>query len=371
MSVSDFNVERNLRTHYDVAMRKAFRHVFLALLGAASTAWGSSPSQTVLLAPPPSDGPVVVRLGFQLLDINSIDEQSETFQFGGVLTVQWKDERQAFDPAVEGVDEKFYQGNFQFNEISPAWYPEISLLNAAGMFEKGEPLCRVRPDGTCTLVTPVNAVAKTVFKLRHYPFDRHSLRIVFGIPGYTDQELAVEQLPLPDPGAQEIHLPQWTFLGASKSVGSILPTAPGSDRPTPALVVELDVKRQPLFVLRLVVGPLFLVVVLSWSVFWMDRASVGDRMSVSFVGLLTAVAYQIILGEILPHIAYLTPVNVFVNLSFMVMCASIVINLIVGELNRSGRGDKADALDKRCKVLFPVVYLSLIAIVSVIFAARF
>jgi hypothetical protein len=94
-------------------------------------------------------------------------------------------------------------------------------------------------------------------------------------------------------------------------------------------------------------------------------------MSVSFVGLLTAVAYQIILGDILPHIAYLTPVNVFVNLSFMVMCASIVINLIVGEFNRSGRGDKADAIDNRCKILFPVVYLSLIAIVSVIFAVRF
>jgi hypothetical protein len=354
---------------------QTFVHTLLKSLAAtlffAFPAAAATPTQTQLLAPPPSEGPFVVRAGFQLLDINAIDEQSETFQFGGVLTVQWKDERQAFDPSLEGVDEKFYQGNFQFNEISPSWYPEISLLNAAGMFEKGEPLCRVRPDGTCTLVTPVNAVAKTVFKLRHYPFDRHSLRIVFGIPGYTDRELAVEQLPLPAPGSQEIHLPQWTFLGTSESVGNVLPTTPGSDRTTPALVVELDVKRQPLFVLRLVVGPLFLVVVLSWSVFWMDRASVGDRMSVSFVGLLTAVAYQIILGEILPHIAYLTPVNVFVNLSFIVMCASIVINLIVGELNRSGRGDKADALDKRCKVLFPVVYLSLITLTTLIFAFVF
>ena len=354
---------------------QTFVHILLKSLAAALLfaihADAASPTQTQLLAPPPSEGPFVVRAGFQLLDLNSIDEQGETFQFSGILSVQWKDERQAFDPAVEGVDEKFYQGNFQFNEISPAWYPEISLLNVAGMFEKGEPLCRVRPDGTCTLVTPVNAIAKSPLMLRHYPFDRHNLRIMFGIPGYTDAELAIKPLQLPDLAPSEIHLPQWRLLGASISAQELLPTTPGSDRLTPALVVELDVKRQPMFVLRLVVGPLFLVVILSWSVFWMDRASVGDRMSVSFVGLLTAVAYQIILGDILPHIAYLTPVNVFVNLSFMVMCASIVINLIVGEFNRSGRGDQADALDNRCKILFPVVYLSLIAIVSILFAVRF
>jgi hypothetical protein len=354
-----------------------FVHTLLKCLAAtllfAFPAVAATPTQTQLLSPPASDGPFVVRAGFQLLDINSIDEQSETFQFSGVLSVQWKDERQAFDPAVEGVEEKFYQGNFQFNEISPAWYPEISLLNVAGMFEKGEPLFRVRPDGTCTLVSPVNAIAKSALMLRHYPFDRHNLRIIFGLPGYTDSELTVEPLDLPDLAPADINVPQWRLLGtlAGPPAGQVLPTVPGSAGPTPAFVVELDVKRQPMFVMRLVVGPLFLVVILSWSVFWMDRASVGDRMSVSFVGLLTAVAYQIILGDILPHIAYLTPVNVFVNLSFMVMCASIVINLIVGEFNRSGRGDQADALDNRCKILFPVVYLSLIAIVSVLFAVRF
>jgi hypothetical protein len=176
---------------------------------------------------------------------------------------------------------------------------------------------------------------------------------------------------MPESSPGEIHLPQWSLLDVRTTPASILPTSPGSNQPTSTLLVEMDVKRGPMFVLRLVVGPLFLVVVLSWSVFWMDRASVGDRMSVSFVGLLTAVAYQIILGDILPHIAYLTPINVFVNLSFMLMCASIVVNLIVGELNRSGRGAKADTLDNRCKVAFPVVYLLLIVMISVVFSLRY
>ena len=46
--------------------------------------------------------------------------------------------------------------------------------------------------------------------------------------------------------------------------------------------------------LKVVVLPLTLLVVLTFSVFWMDRPSLGDRMDISFIGLLTVVAYQII-----------------------------------------------------------------------------
>lgn len=331
----------------------------------------AAPSQTELLTPPPSDGPVVVRTGFQLIDITAIDDQSETFEFTGILTAQWKDERQAFDPAVEGVTEKFYQGNFQFNEISPSWYPEISLLNTAGTFEKEEPILRVRSDGTCTLVTPISATAKSELQLRHYPFDRQSLRVIFGMPGYAETEVVMQPLELPALETSAIRVPQWVLQQTRNLTETVIPTAPGQDGRTSVFVFEMDVKRQGAFVMRLVVGPLFLVVILSWSVFWMDRASVGDRMSVSFVGLLTAVAYQIVLGDILPHISYLTPINVFVNISFVIMCASIVVNLIVGELNRENRGQEADAIDNRCKKIFPAVYLSLLALTMLIFAFVF
>lgn len=358
-------------TRYETSVR-SLRHLLgTVLLTLAASALASTPTQTVLLSPPPSDGPFPVGIGFQLIDIISIDDQSETFEFSGILSVQWKDERQAFDPAAEGVAEKFYQGNFQFNEISPSWYPEVALLNVAGLLDKGEPLFRVRPDGTCTLVTPINATAKSELMLRHYPFDRQTLELVFGIPGYTESELVVQPLEVAALDPAKIRVPQWILKNTQSRTDTVLPTSPGSDGRTSAFFFEMDVKRQGAFVMRLVVGPLLLVVILSWSVFWMDHASVGDRMSVSFVGLLTAVAYQIVLGDILPHISYLTPVNVFVNISFAIMCASIVVNLIVGEYNRSNRSADADILDKRCRKIFPVVYASLLVITMLFFAVVF
>ena len=366
-----FYVARGNENRYQKNVR-IFTLVFFALLLALTNSGADDKlSQTILLSPPTSEQPIEVRIGFQLFDVVQIDETTETFEFSGILTVEWKDVRQAFDPAIEGVPVKFYQGSFQFNEIATSWYPEISLLNSVGAFEKGEPLLRIFPDGTSILVTPINATAKSELKLRKYPFDSQNLRIFFGIPGYAESELKLRTLEVPSMSYDNIRIPQWNVLAMRSMTESILPTAPGSKEQPSVLVFELDVKRQPAYIMRLVVLPLFLVVILSWSVFWMDRASVGDRMGVSFVGLLTAVAYQIVLGDIMPHISYLTPVNVFVNISFMIMCASIVVNLIVGELNRENRAAAADAVDNRCKVVFPIVYGTLLLISALIFTFVF
>jgi hypothetical protein len=104
-----------------------------------------------------------------------------------------------------------------------------------------------------------------------------------------------------------------------------------------------------------------LIVMLSWSVFWMDRSSVGDRMAVSFVGILTAVAYQITLVGIVANVSYFTLMNAFLNLSFLLMSGTVVINLYVGTADRRGH-ERGDRIDRRCRWIFPLVYFGFNAI---------
>jgi len=131
----------------------------------------------------------------------------------------------------------------------------------------------------------------------------------------------------------------------------------GHERRASQFVLSIDVERQSLFMLRLVVMPLALIVALSWAVFWMDRASLGDRISVSFVGILTAVAYQLVVAGLLPAASELTLMHAFLNVSFFVMCASVVINLVVGAYDKAGRSDIGDIIDRRCRWVFPLVYI--------------
>jgi hypothetical protein len=60
-----------------------------------------------------------------------------------------------------------------------------------------------------------------------------------------------------------------------------------------------------------------------------------------------------------------------VSISFIVMCASIVVNLIVGELNRENRIAAADALDHRCKIVFPIAYGAMLITNGLVFALKY
>jgi hypothetical protein len=316
-------------------------------------------SAPFLLGPPIGDGPLVVRATFQLRDINDIDDAAETFEFGGVLKLTWRDERQAFDPTVVGVDEKIYQGAYQFNELSPAWFPQVVLANESGLFEKHGVILRVQPNGTSTLIETVNAKAEADLDLRRFPFDRHRLDATFEVLGVDNSEVVLQVAEEPSgPADQGVRTPQWKLEEVGTSVGE----RRSGEATTSTFVVSMDVERQSFFVIRLVVIPLMLIVMLSWSVFWMERSSLADRISVSFIGILTAVAYQIVVSEIQPDISYMTLMHGFLNLSLLIMCATVVINLVVGALDRQGRPGAGDRIDLRCRWIFPTTYFGLILV---------
>lgn len=326
----------------------------------------SSPSELALLARPAVDGPIQVRASFQLLSISQIRDEVEEVAFSGVLTLVWHDARQAFDPAREGAAERLFSGAFQFNEMSPGWYPQVTLVNAAGQYDSRAVLLRVEPDGTSTLREKIEAVAKVDLDERRLPFDRQHLVLVFRVFGFEAGEVVFHA----DPNATSTddfmtRLPQWTVEGVSASTRTVNIADADSSDVASAFFVTIQVKRKPMFMLRLVVLPMTLIVLLSWSVFWMDRSSVGDRMSVSFVGLLSAVAYQITLVGIVPNVSYFTLMNEFLNLSFLMMCATVVVNLYVAYADRHG-GDLGDRIDRRCRWIFPLIYFGLNAIAVVV-----
>jgi hypothetical protein len=88
-------------------------------------------------------------------------------------------------------------------------------------------------------------------------------------------------------------------------------------------------------------------------------------MSVSFVGILTAVAYQITLAEIVPNVSYLTLLNGFVNLSLLMMSITAVINLLVAAADRHGY-ERGDRIDRCCRWLFPLAYFGLNGIATAV-----
>lgn len=322
------------------------------------------------LAGPPSVGsPTIVDIGFLLSNMNAIHEEDETFDFEGVLSMHWKDPRLAFDPAETGYDQLYYQGDFQFNEVFNGWWPQIILANEGGRFDREGVMVRVTPEGDVYYTEEIDAIAKSYLKLARYPFDQQELVAIFEVLGLDKHQVVLRA----DPGASgiwddshhQVRLPQWRKPQLSTSVIEYAPRyLDGGDVHLTAFRLQVDIKRDYWYTLRLMALPVMLFVMMSWSVFWMERSSLGDRMDISFIGILTVVAYQIMSSESLPKISYATVLMSFMIISFLMMCASIVVNLRVAALDNSGRHIQGDRVDRLCRVMFPITYVLLNAIVG-------
>ena len=322
-----------------------------------------------VLGPPNSSEPIPIHVGFFLSDVTDVDEEREMFEFEAVLTVSWRDERQAFDPEKLGVMEQVYQGAFQFNEVYNGWWPQLVLANKSGTFEREGEILRIKPDGSMTYVQVLDAVVKSKMNLHQFPFDRQSFEIIFKVLE-LDRSGVVLIPDLANSGnrRQGVGLAQWVFQDLTVStLDHNLRFLDGYTGLRSHLAVNINMTRNPSYMLLLVVVPLFILIMLSWSIFWMDGESLGDRMDISFLGILTIVAYQIMISGILPRIDYWTLMSVFLYLSLTSMAAGVVVNLYVSHLDRLGRVMEGNIIDRRCRWLFPATYFSLNLVSAIYF----
>lgn len=313
--------------------------------------------------------PTVVQVGFYLSDINDISEQNENFEFEGRLISSWKDPRVAFDPAVAGVSVKTYTGSYQFTEIFAGWWPQLVLANESGHFEQQGVILKVEADGSLRLVQEITAVAEMPLDLHHFPFDQQGFIARFLVLGYEEKDVRLEA-DLESTGRDDsgVQIAQWHLVGIEIEAERFRPHLEGEFEPVySGIAVRFEMDRRPEFMLRIIVFPLTLLCLLCASVFWMDHESLGDRMTISFTGLLTVVAYQFMVSGSLPTIAYFTLMDGFVYTTYGFIAATIVINLRVDHLNRTGRQDVGDRLDERCRWIFPLGFFGSNAAIALAF----
>ena len=344
--------------------------VAAALLLALVAAPGSA--QVRLLGPPQTERPVPIEVGFFLIDIVEVDDGHKTFEFEGILTLNWYDERQRFDPVEEGIAEKVYQGDYQFSELATGWWPQLVLRNESGHYDRQGVVLRILPDGNVTYVEELQAVAEVHMDLRRIPFDRQRFEVVFEVLGFDASEVLLTADPDETGASDGLSVTQWRMESLTAEDRTYQATFnSGREELVSAVAFEFPVDRNSGFLLRMIVLPLLILVGLSWSVFWMDAESLGDRMAISFVGILTVVAFQIVVSDMLPRIPYFTILSTFLLISYLTLVAGVIVNLRVGALDRQGDRAVGNRLDMTCRWLFPLGYLSAIALMVAYYSLRY
>jgi hypothetical protein len=338
---------------------------FLAMLPAAAQ------DADYLGGIPPGDGPLEVRIGFNLVNITDVGEKEETLDFDGAIYLSWTDPRLAYEPEEYGMSAdwrpgdysrapaRIYQGVFAVREVFEGWRPHVFVPNGIGDREASNLAVAIWPDGRLMYTETFYTKVETPMDLRRFPFDRQRLEIFFQPIVYQRDELVL----IPDDSLartwdRNMGIADWVRGDVTmEEQPTEIVYFDGSRSEISEFVVTVEIKRRPMHFLLSIVFPMVLLVSLTWCVFWMDGETLANRVNITFIGILSVVAYYFVMLGSVPEVSYLTLMDAFVLATFLILSASVVLIVVVERIGGDQNRKIVARVDRICRWAFPLGYL--------------
>lgn len=331
----------------------------------------SKPKSMEAGMPNPPASPTKVKCAIMILNVIEIDDVNESFEAEIVVLASWKDPRLAFDPTTEGTEVKLFQGSYQFYERFNGWWPQLVILNEAGRNEPNAITLRVFPDGTVRYREQRNTVLETAMNLRVFPFDTQKLRATLIPFANTTSmvQLEVDEHILNSSnkyieGQKELNVAGWQLKHLDMTVDEKAVSFGNKNDNFSQLKTIITVKRLSWQIIWSILFPLMIIVCTVWSIFWLELESLNDRLNISFIGILTIVAYQFVVLEDLPSMSYLTFTDIMLLTSFLMMALTVPQSIIIHRLMINGRQLLAHKVDQISRFAFPLCYVILLLIAA-------
>lgn len=324
----------------------------LLLITAAAGAGEAVPLPPKAVRPGAEAGPTKVSVAVWATDIVQIDSANQTFNASLFVGLGWQDARLAH----AGPELVRYA-------LDDIWHPEWVVGNDDGSVKQTLPQwVEVHPDGTVLYRQRFVGPFLQKLDLRQFPFDRHSFRVHFVVLGHRPEEIQfVPSEKMVAAGfshgagiADTLTMVDWK-VSAPTAFTDPYHAAPGID--VAGYTFEFQAARQVQHYLVKVIIPLLLIVMMSWTVFWIDPANSGSQISIAVTSMLTLIAYRFAVGAEVPKLPYLTRLDAFILTSSLLVFFSLIEVMLTTWLATDGRVPLARVIDRWCRVVFPLVFV--------------
>jgi hypothetical protein len=294
--------------------------------------------------PPTDAGPVTVDIHLYVNDLIKIEDSQQSFVSDVFLRAQWVDSRLAHDGPGPCAA--------QPNQV---WTPGLQVLNRRSVERLSEPDLSVSPDGT--VLKMLRGYGEFTFHedLSDFPFDHQELYFTI-VPSYGIADVRIVASPEHLGMAEKLSVANWKIaLEGSRSSEHYVATI---DRNMSRLDVVFQARRLTGFYTWQLLVPLILVVMMTWTVFWIPREFVPPRVGLVATSMLTLIAYRFAMSSILPPIAYLTRLDKFMVASSVLVFAALAAATAVTYFD--GRGDAvlASKINKSSRALAPLLFIA-------------
>src|SRR5438132_9867317 len=307
---------------------------------------------TVIDRPRAQDGSTQVSVGTSIADITSIDSAQQTFTAEIALVLRWKDPRLAHTGS--GI------ARYPLEQV---WHPRVAVVNETNSVSRKFPdLVEVEPDGRLTYRQRYAGAFTQPLRLRSFPFDRQTFRIQLVAVRYQSNEVMFvpDQVWIQDglKGAggisPSVTLPDWTI---EKWELKPLVYALAPHHQYSSYAFEFTASRNVQYYILKVILPLVLIVMMSWSVFWIDPVNANSQISVAVTSMLTLIVYRYAIDSKLPRLPYMTRLDVFILASTLLVFFSLIEVVATIILDNTQKKERAVRIDRYCRVIFPAIFV--------------
>ncbi len=281
-------------------------------------------------------------------DIDDIDSANQSFVANVYMEFRW------FDPRLVKNN-----GATEVTSFDKIWQPRIQVVNQQKLFATFPETLNVSKDGEVVYRQRYWGNFSQPLDLRNFPMDSQRLTIQVVAVGYNQDEVVFMQNPH-DPSGLADELSQTEWEVQAWSVGPVTYEPTHGVEPLSGFELSMDIDRDRYYYVLKVIAPMFLIVAMSWMVFWIKASEPGIRIGIATTSMLTLIAYRFASGSMVPKVSYLTRFDFFILGSTLMVFLVLIMVIITLNMSNSQSSSFIDRVDKRSRILFPAVFVAII-----------
>ncbi len=315
------------------------------------------------------DSPLSVWVDLSLDDITFINVKDNTYNAKYNYSAEWKDDR--FNNYLKKIKDKqchFKRVNENDIFYKSLWQPEIIEENKIDNIDTFDSFQYVdifiyiydEDETAYVLMTKYNnAVFNTVFNLKEFPFDNQIFGFYFYTPEINSEIIFEKWYDQQNVQAgwdyflENIVHPEWNFKNIDSGIYQQFYV---DDTFYDNYYLEVKAERNISYYFTKVIIPIFIILIICWSVFWVSGIQLESRLTVTSVSFLALIAYNYVVEDDLPKLGYNTILD-YVILCSYVFAGMATILTIYSYSNCKKNGYDFCTVDYLARYLGPIVYL--------------
>ena len=313
------------------------------------------PSVSKLLADNPIANPLfakpdIIKARLNIIKLKGLDQRKGEVEIFVHIQQLWNDFRLAYNSSGNCFPAN-YSYPFALHHFSNIWKPATTVTNLVSEHKQGEGSIRIYPNGDVVYGRAHHLTTSCKFKFNRFPKDRQDCFI--SLSSFVEDTSMIVMELAESPITKiltSIDPVEWDVTTLSAFTGSYKVEA-GVLLSYSFINFTFSMERQSDYYMHFVVFPVILMVVISWTSFYIDRGAVPARVTLSMVSFLTITSF--IGGQLntLPMIGgndawLLTFMQVSMLFSFFAVIEYAICNYL-GRLERQVKAVQKQAEERK------------------------